>query len=74
MEIEKYVGWELLAKAPKDPVELLSQVYIYFLHSSDIITYYYVPQVYNFTLFVYVIKLLLLLYLIHWINWIELNM
>ena len=31
---------------------------IYFLYSSDIITHYYVPRVYNFMLFVYVIKLL----------------
>ena len=58
MEIEKYVGWELLAKAPMDPVYFLSQVYIYFLYSSDIINY-------NCMLFVYVIKLLLILYLVH---------
>ena len=48
-------------------------MYIYFLYSSDIITYYYVPYAYNFMLFVYVIKLLIILYLVHWINWIELN-
>ena len=65
MDIENYVGWELLAKAPMDPVLFLSQVYIYFLYSSDIITYYYVPHVYNFMLFVYVMKLLLILYLVH---------
>ena len=75
MEIDKCVGWELPAKAPMDPVYLLSQVYISFLYSSDIITYYYVPHVYNFMLFVYVIKQLILLYLVHWkkLNWIELN-
>ena len=55
VEIKKYVGWELLAKAPMDPVSLLSQVYIYFLYSSDIITYYYVPHVDNFMLFVYML-------------------
>ena len=65
VEIEIYVGWELPAKAPKDPVWLLSQVYIHFLHSSDIITYYYVPHIYNFMLFVCVIKLLIILYLVH---------
>ena len=35
----KSVGWELPAKAPMDPVSLLSQVYIYYLYSRDIITY-----------------------------------
>ena len=52
--------WELL-----NPVQLLSQVYIYFIYSSDIITCYYVPHVYNCMSFVYVIKLLLILYLVH---------
>ena len=43
-----------------NPVQLFSQVYIYFfLYSSDIITSYYVAYVYIFMLFVYVIKLLL---------------
>ena len=69
MEIEKYVGWELLAKAPMDPVYFLSQVYIYFLYSSDIITYYYVPHVYNFMLFVYVINIVSCT--LNKLNWIE---
>ena len=53
---------------------LLSQVYIYFfLYSSDIITYYYVPRVSIFMLFVYVIKLVLIFYFVQWINWIDHN-
>ena len=36
-----------------------------FLYSGDIISYYNVPRVYIFMLFVYVIKLLLILYLVH---------
>ena len=45
-----------------DPVWLLFQVDTDFFYSNYLITYYYVPHVYIFMLFVYVIKFVLIVY------------
>ena len=63
VEIAKYVGTTCKG-SNGSCLASLSGVHL-LLYSSDNITYYDVPHVYIFMLFVYVIKLLLKLYLVH---------